>query len=294
MTGIKRSALAALAVLCGTLGAEIVRDFSPPLECDGGKAVVLGKKYKLDPVRGATFVFTGRYDQKPKLVPPLRRPGSYAVFFYKGGEFFFGIRNRKLYFFPSNAGDGSWNQEISKCGVLSDEVFGEEDRELHQYVLTLSRYVEKEQAIDRTEVKLYIDGAAVAARTLDRFIWKDAGRPLVFGGIEPKSRTFNDKIWNYTGSAEKLQILDRALSENDIRKLVLADKRLKPRFLVPKTLTAEAERELDPARGRTPEEKSQLAALRNAALLGHEPGTSGADGSGVWTFCSMVSGRTAQ
>ena len=215
-----------LFALGGALRADIVREFAPPLAFDGSKAVEIAKDYKLDPVRGATFIFTGKYDQKSKYVPPLKRPGSYAVFFYKGGEFFFGIRNRKLYFFPSNAGDGSWNQEISKCGVLSDEVLTEEDRELHQYVLTLSRYVEKEQAIDRTEVKLYIDGAAVAARTLDRFIWKDSGRPLVFGGIEPKSRTFNSAIWNYTGNAENLQVLDRALSENDIRKLVLADKRL--------------------------------------------------------------------
>ena len=92
------------------LRADIVREFTPPLAFDGSKAVGIAKDYKLDPVRGATFIFTGRYDQKAKHVPPLKRPGSYAVFFYKGGEFFFGIRNRKLYFFPSNAGDGSWNQ----------------------------------------------------------------------------------------------------------------------------------------------------------------------------------------
>ena len=260
--------LSVLFALCGTLAADVVRDFSPPLACDGAAAVELDKNYKLDPVRGATFVFTGRYDQKSKYVPPLKRPGSYAVFFYKGGEFFFGIRNRKLYFYPSSAGDGSWDQDVNKSGVLSDEVIGEEDRELHQYVLTLSRYVEKAQGIDRTEVKLYLDGAPVAARTLDRFDWKDAGKPLVACGIEPKSRTFNPAIWNYTGSVEKIAVLDRALAESELRAFVLADKRLKPRFLVPKTLTASEQCELDPARGRTPEEKSHLAALRNAALLG--------------------------
>ena len=264
----KYRALVAALLLCGTLAADIVRSFSPPLECDGIKAVELDGSYKLDPVRGATFVFTGRYDQRLKHVPPLKRPGSYAVFFYKGGEFFFGIRNRKMYFYPSSAGNGSWNQEVAKVGVLSDEVFGEEDRELHQYVLTLSRYIEKAQGIDRTEVKLYLDGGLVAARTLDRFEWKDAGKPLVACGITPRSRTFNPKIWNYTGTVEKLQVLDRALAESEIRELVLADRRLKPRFLVPKTLTDAEMRELDPARGKTSEEKSQLAAFRNAALLG--------------------------
>ena len=266
----KLPALVTALVLCGTLAAAVVRDFSPPLECDGTKAVALVNKYKLDPVRGATFIFKGRYDQRLKLVPPLKRPAAYAVFFYKGGELFFGIRQRKLYFYASNAGNGTWNQEVSKAGVMSDEVFGEDDRELHQYVLTISRYVEKAQGIDRTEVKLYLDGGLVAARTLDRFDWKDAGKPLVACAVEPQSRTFNPKIWNYTGQVEKLQVLDRALAESEIRDLVLADKRLKPRFLVPKTLTEADKRELDPARGRTPEEKSLLAAFRNAALLGRQ------------------------
>ena len=201
----KSRLLAAALLLCGTLAADIVRNFSPPLECDGSGAVELDKAYRLDPVRGATFVFTGRYDQGLKHVPPLKRPGSYAVFFYKGGEFFFGIRNRKMYFYPSSAGNGSWDQDVAKAGVLSDEVFGEDDRELHQYVLTLSRYIEKAQGIDRTEVKIYLDGGLVAARTLDRFDWKDAGKPLVACGITPRSRTFNPKIWNYSGQVEKLR-----------------------------------------------------------------------------------------
>ena len=54
----KLPALVAALLLCGTLAADIKRNFSPPLECDGGKAVELDKNYKLDPVRGATFVFT--------------------------------------------------------------------------------------------------------------------------------------------------------------------------------------------------------------------------------------------
>lgn len=277
--------LVAALVLCGTLAADIVRDFSPPLACDGSKAVELGKDCKLDPVRGATFIFKGRYDQQPKLAPPLKRPAPYAVFFYKSGEFFFGIRQQKLYFYASNAGNGSWNQDVAKVGVMSDAVIGEEDRELHLYALTISRYIEKAQGIDRTEVKIYIDGGLVAARTLDRFDWKNAGRPLVACAVEPRSRTFNPKIWNYTGTVEKLQVLDRALAESEIRSLVLADKRLKPRFLVPKTLTAAEARELDPARGKTSEEKSKLAALRNAALLGRPNWRRArAAGGGVLTY----------
>ena len=268
-TAVKISLSFCLALaLCGVLHADIVRDFSPPAKFGGDRAVELDKGYELDPVRGATFVFTGRYDQRQKLVPPLKRPGSYAVFFYKGGEFFFGIRNRKLYFFPSNAGNGSWNREVSEAGVISDEVLNEDDREIHQFALTVSRYVEKEQAVDRTDVKLYIDGVIVAARALDRFEWKNAGKPLVVCGVSPRSRVFNPKIWNYTGEVHKLQVFDRALAESEVRNLVLADKRLKPRFLVPKTLTEAEKRELDPARGKTPEEKAKLAALRNAALRG--------------------------
>jgi hypothetical protein len=261
-------ALSLALALFGALRAEITRDFSPPLECGGERAVELDKAYELDPVRGATFVFTGRYDQQQKLAPPLKRPGSYAVFFYKGGEFFFGIRNRKLYFFPSDAGDGRWNREAGKVGVLSDEVLGEEDRELHQFALTISRRVEKEQAVDTTEVKLYVDGAMAATRQLDRFDWKDAGRPLVCCGISPQSRVFNPVIWNYTGEVHKLQVFDRALNESEVRALVLADRRLKPRFIVPKKLTAEEERELAPPAAAPPEEKAKLAALRNAALRG--------------------------
>jgi len=270
MFGRKSLALVAALLLGGTLAADVVRNFSPPLACDGSGAVELDKDYKLAPVRGATFIFTGRYDQRMKHVPPLKRPGSYAVFFYKGGEFFFGIRNRKLYFYPSSAGNGSWDQDVAKAGVLSDEVFGEEDRELHQYVLTLSRYIEKAQGIDRTEVKIYLDGGMVAARTLDRFDWKDAGRPLVACAVTPRSRTFNPKIWNYTGTVEKLQVLDRALAESEIRSLVLADRRLKPRFLVPKTLSPADERELAPTEAAMPGYKAKLAALRNAALLGRQ------------------------
>ena len=283
--------LAAALLLCGTLGADIVRNYSPPLACDGTGAVELDKAYKLDPVRGATFIFTGRYDQQPKLAPPLKRPAPYAVFFYKSGEFFFGIRQQKLYFYASNAGNGTWNQDVAKAGVMSDAVLSEEDRELHQYVLTLSRYVEKAQGIDRTEVKIYLDGGLVAARTLDRFMWKDAGRPLVACAVEPNSRTFNPKIWNYSGQVEKLEVLDRALAESEVRSLVLADKRLVPRFLVPKTLSAAEKRELDPARGKTPEEKSELAALRNAALLGldlnHAIGC-----EGTWTLAGPQSRLT--
>ena len=261
-------AVAAL-LLCGSLAADVVRDFSPPRECDGSKAVALGSNnYKLDPVRGATFVFTGRYDQKQKLVPPLKRPGSYAVFFYKGGEFLFGIRNRRMYFYPSSAGNGTWNQDVAKAGILTDEVIGEDDRELHQYALTISRYVEKAQGIDRTEVKLYLDGGLVGARTLDRFDWKDAGSQLVACGVAPKSRTFNPKIWNYTGAVEKLQVLDRALTESELRALVLADRRLKPRFLVPRTLSEADRSELTPSHVAMPEFKAKLSALRNAALLG--------------------------
>ena len=271
MSGMKKLCIQlVLFALCGELAAGAVRSFSPPLVCDGSKAVELDKNHKLDPVRGATFVFLGRYDQKPKYAPPLRRPAPYAVFFYKGGEFFFGIRQRKLYFYASNAGNGSWNQDVAKVGITSDEVIGEDDRELHLYVLTISRYIEKAQGIDRTEVKIYIDGGLVGARTLDRFDWKDAGKPLVACAVEPHSRTFNPKIWNYSGTVEKLQVLDRALAESEVRSLVLADKRLKPRFLVPKTLTEAEKRELDPARGKTPEEKSVLAAFRNAALLGRQ------------------------
>ena len=264
----KALTLGSALALCGTLAADVVRNFSPPLACDGSKAVELGRECKIDPVRGATFVFLGRYDQQPKLAPPLKRPAPYAVFFYKSGELFFGIRQQKLYFYASNAGNGSWNQDVAKVGVTSDAVLSEEDRELHLYVLTISRYVEKAQGIDRTEVKIYLDGGLVGARTLDRFEWKDAGRPLVGCAVDPHSRTFNPKIWNYTGEVEKLEVLDRALAESEVRDLVLADKRLKPRFLVPKALTASEACELDPARGRTPEEKSHLAALRNAALLG--------------------------
>ena len=166
--------LVAALLLCGTLVADIVRDFSPPLACDGSKAVELGKDCK--------------------LAPPLKRPAPYAVFFYKSGEFFFGIRQQKLYFYASNAGNGTWNQDVAKAGVMSDAVLSEEDRELHLYVLTISRYIEKAQGIDRTEVKIYIDGGLVGARTLDRFDWKDAGRPLVACAVEPHSRTFNPKI----------------------------------------------------------------------------------------------------
>ena len=48
--------LAAALLLCTTLGADIVRNYSPPLACDGSGAVELDRAYQLDPVRGATFI----------------------------------------------------------------------------------------------------------------------------------------------------------------------------------------------------------------------------------------------
>ena len=267
---MKKLLFAILMFAAACCFADIAREFSPPAKCGGDGAIRLDRSYKLDAVRGATFIFTGRYDQRQKLLPPLKRPGSYAVFFYKGGEFFFGIRNRRMYFYPSSAGNGTWNQTVDKAAVLTDEVLDENDRELHQYVLTLSRYVEKAQGIDRTEVKLYLDGGLVGTRTLDRFEWKDAGKPLVACGVEPRSRTFNPAIWNYSGEVEDLRVLDRALGEGELRDLVLADKRLKPRFLVPKTLSEADERELAVSEAAMPGYKTKLAALRNAALLGRQ------------------------
>ena len=43
--------------------ADIAREFSPSAKCGGDGAIRLDRSYKLDAVRGATFIFTGRYDQ---------------------------------------------------------------------------------------------------------------------------------------------------------------------------------------------------------------------------------------
>ena len=251
------------AVLCGTLHAELDRKFSPPLELDGKKALVLDEKYQFDPLRGATFIFTGRYTPEK-----IRRSYNMATLFCKRGEFLFGFRNRKLYFIPANAGDGRWNYTFFAAGVSTDREIKPGDDSLHQFVATVSRYVEPAQGIDQTDVKLYLDGALVAGRRFDRFDWKDTGNPLLGCGVLPGDDTFKDKIWNFPGSVERLQVLDRALTDDDIRNLVLADKRLKPNFPVPKKLTQSELAQLTPAKDAKSEEKARLSALLNAAKLG--------------------------
>ena len=136
------------AVLCGTLHAELDRKFSPPLELDGKQALVLDEKYKFDPLRGATFIFTGRYQPEK-----IRRNYNMATLFCKRGELLFGFRNRKLYFIPANAGDGRWNYTFFAAGVSTDREIKPGDDSLHQFVATVSRYLEPAPGIDRTDVK---------------------------------------------------------------------------------------------------------------------------------------------
>ena len=251
------------AVLCGALSAELDRQFSPPLDLDGKKALVLDEKYKFDPLRGASFIFTGRY-----IPEKVRRNYNMATLFCKRGEFLFGFRNRRLYFIPSTAGNGSWNYTFFAAGVSTDQEIKPGDDSLHQFVATVSRYVEAAQGVDQTDVKLYIDGALVAGRRFDRFDWKDTGNPLLGCGVLPGDDTFVDKIWNFPGTVERLQVLDHALTDDDIRNLVLADKRLKPNFPVPKELTRSELAQLTPAKDAKPEEKARLSALLNAAKMG--------------------------
>ena len=142
----KLFSLLTAAVLCGTLHAELDRKFSPPLELDGKKALVLDDKYKFDPLRGATFIFTGRY-----IPEKVRRNYNMATLFCKRGEFLFGFRNRKLYFIPANADDGRWNYTFFAAGVSTDQEVKPGDDSLHQFIATVSRYVEPAQGIDQTD-----------------------------------------------------------------------------------------------------------------------------------------------
>lgn len=259
----KLSLLLVSAVLCGALFAEVDRKFAPPLELDGKKVLVLDEKYKFDPLRGATFIFTGRY-----MPGKIGRNYNMATLFCKRGEFLFGFRNRRLYFIPSTAGNGSWNYTFFAAGVSTDREIKPGDDSLHQFVATVSRYVEPAQGIDQTDVKLYIDGALVAGRRFDRFDWKDTGNPLLGCGVLPGDDTFKENTWNFPGAVERLQVLDRALTDDDIRNLVLADKRLTPNFPVPKELTQGELAQLTPAQDAKPAERAKLSALLNAAKLG--------------------------
>ncbi|MBQ6353311.1 MAG: hypothetical protein IJJ28_08595, partial [Lentisphaeria bacterium] len=219
---------------------------------------------KVDTLRGATYIFTGRYLPERKS---FRQP--FGTLFFKNGEFIFALRGGKLYFFPANAGNGKWNYNYVQAAVLSEEQLPPGDRELHHFALTLSRHVEPEQGTDYTDVKLYLDGVRVGGRRFDHYEWRDAGFPLVAGGITPANDTFDGKYWDHPGSVAALQVLDKALTDDEIRQLVQRDKRIVPRFVQPETLTDEERRMLD-WRGYDwgKEFRAWFAALTNAALAG--------------------------
>ena len=248
--------------LCGTLCADWEQNFSPARELYGDAFIETTGKYKLNPDRGATFIFTGRYIPEERTKYP-----AMATLFYKRGEFLLGFRDRRLYFIPANAGDGTWNYSYFDAGIHAQEKIL--DHELHQFVLTLSRYTEPEQGIDRTDVKIYFDGTLAAGRRYDHFVWKDVKGELVAGGVLPGDDTFVGKYWNFTGSVDSLRILDRALTDDEIKQLVKADPRLKPNFPVPRQLSVEDLKLLTPPDGKESERlKPWYSAMTNTALAG--------------------------
>ena len=251
-----------LLLSCCALFADWDQKFSPPRELNGDEYIGTVDNYRLDPDRGATLIFTGRYLPEGRTKYP-----AMTTLFYKRGEFLLGFRDRRLYFIPANAGDGTWNYSYFDAGIHAQEQIL--DQELHQFAVTLSRYTEPEQGIDRTDVKIYFDGALAAGRRYDHFAWKNVDGALVAGGVLPGDNTFDGKYWNFTGFVDSLRILDRALSDEEIKALVKADPRLKPNFPVPRQLTAEDRKLLTPSAGKGNEHPAPwYSAMTNTALAG--------------------------
>ena len=269
MTALKTFSALLFAAVCGVLNAEYVQKFDPPKVLSGTEALAVADRGDAATAEGKTYIFVGSYTPERWKTPPLGKklPGL-GVLFYQRGEFLFSIRQWRLCFQPENSGNGNWELPFAKYGLHPAGELREGDASLHHFALTLKRTVEPEQGLDYTDAAIYVDGALAGARRYDNFVWKPLGKPLLAGGVEPDDRVFEAKHWNYTGEVAAIQVLDRALAETEIQALVLADKRLKPRFTAPAELTAEERKLLTPPAGASPEVKARFSALANAAKAG--------------------------
>lgn len=128
--------------------------------------------------------------------------------------------------------DGKKYQRI----FLSNYIFPEKtDKTAHHIAMTCKYHEAVDQGEIWTEVQIYLDGKSVINRKIPKLKLRPSGTSWEFA-----TSSHFGRAWNFGGEVYGGGLFPRVLTENEIRKRVLAYKNIvKPDFPIPAELTAE-------------------------------------------------------
>ncbi len=150
---------------------------------------------------------------------------KHDAWFYKSRRFVFSRRGRMFYI-------NFHNGEKWLDGVRSGELFSVNDNAFHHAAVTIDPCHKPEQGEKWTDVRVYLDGVAVAFRRFHEFL------PLPGDDLwEIACASSFGEVWRFGGDLDEVKIFDRVLGSPEIRKEVLASKRVKPGFRTPEKLS---------------------------------------------------------
>lgn len=196
-----------------------------------------------------TYVATVKFK---KTIGNSQSNDGYDAVFYKHQQFIFSRRGERFYCnFYSNAG---WVASmVSAPNVKSDKWY--------HLALSFNYHNVPSQGETWTTIKLYVNGRCVASNKVPYVRPKknenvlQLGRAIGFGNV-----------WYMVGLIANMTVYSKTLTEAEIKKLVLAEKLVKPDFKTPRKLTSKQQKIISELREIAAKKNKSQKAIATALI----------------------------